>query len=1042
VIDVQKSAVEGARSCNGYERRIAMFARISFLLTALALLLLVQVEGGISSDPYAGGSNLKLILRDSYLPGIPVLVRVEVLKDDGAVNRDLWDATATLSVADNPDISLSTNQVPLYNGLGSAPVTCTGSGSFTLIADVNGVKADKIIADWSYKPVREVSGGLGRSQTWTGIYHVTGGDFTISTGVVLTLSPGALVLIDGVSSGSGGTDIDVEGSIQSLGTADSPVTITAYRAGRNWGELHHKNADLSIFQYTHITQAGRSPRVGHSNSGPAIRASNSDFIFDHSSLTDNAGKIMQVTSGSDLTFHNCLFARSVMGPEISRTALWFENSWITDMHADDDADGIYIHGQQAGQQCVLLQCVAANIDDDGIDTLNAEAIIHDCIVRDCKDKAISVYGGEVDINYCLIVENNKAPEDPTVATIATKTVNGATAVVNIDHSTIVTSKTPGVMDVGIQSHNKYGITSGAIVYNVTNSIIDASDPIDVQAPYRESDIKISYSNIFAEIWPGTGNINSDPMFVDPAFHDYRLMEESPSIDAGDPAADPDPDMTITDQGYSWQAPGEIDLSQASLISDTTWSPQDGPYRIAGTFTIPPGLVLTILPGTTMFFDSDAKIVIKGCLKAEGTVDEQIRFTRTPGAADAWGGLQFIDTLEDNRISHAVIEYGRTSSGMIGLEDSNLLIDHVTLDNTILERIKARNSSLIVRNSVFTDTCAPGEAPTDNRSEHIVARGIPADGWFIIENNFFGRTPGHNDAIDMDGPSRPDPIPQIMNNIFAGGGDDALDLGSDAHIEGNIFNNYIKDEYNRASGESNAISAGAGKDYVVVRNIFTNVHHVAQVKDNSFLTFENNTVVNTLRSAIYFDMGLPGRLPGRGAYLDGNIFWETPALFEGISDLTELSISHSLLPAEWHNLGVGNIDADPLFAADDEDFALEPRSPAIGTGPCGLDMGALVPQGAAICGEPYELTSHTEVTLFVGGPGITHYKYWFEDGPWSRERPVDVPIQLNNLRDGESYFVHVIGKNSAGVWQDENNPTASRTWKVDLSLSSTSEEHIQ
>ncbi|MHC4356273.1 MAG: CotH kinase family protein, partial [Planctomycetota bacterium] len=426
--------------------------------------------------PEVGGSTLNLIVRDSYLPGTPVLVRVELLNDDGTVNRDLWDATATLSVSDNPAVTLSTDRVTLYNGLGSALVTITGSGAFTLTANVNGLETHRILADWSYVPVLEVEGRIARSQTWAGIYHITGGDFTIPAGVVLTLYPGTLVLIDGVSSGSGGTDIDVRGSIQSLGTAYSPVTITAYEAGQNWGELHHEDAGLSTFEYTNITQAGHSPRVGHSNSGPCIRASNSAIVFDYASLTDNAGKIMHVTSGSDLAFHNCLFSRSVMGPEISRTALLFENSWITDMHAGDDADGIYIHGQQAGQQCVLTHCVAANIDDDGIDTLNSRVTIEDFIVRDCKDKAISVYGGEVDINHCLIVENNKAPEDPTVATIATKTVNGATAVVNIDHSTIVSSKTPGVLDVGIQSHNKYGVTSGTIVYNITNSIIDATDP--------------------------------------------------------------------------------------------------------------------------------------------------------------------------------------------------------------------------------------------------------------------------------------------------------------------------------------------------------------------------------------------------------------------------------------------------------------------------------------------------------------------------------------------------------------------------------------
>ena len=442
-----------------------------------------------------------------------------------------------------------------------------------------------------------------------------------------------------------------------------------------------------------------------------------------------------------------------------------------------------------------------------------------------------------------------------------------------------------------------------------------------------------------------------------------------------------------------------------------------------------------MPGTTIFFDPDATMIVKGRLIAEGAEYEQIRLTRTPGTFGGWDGLQFAETLADNRIVHAVVEYGQTNNGMINLRDSNLLIDSVTLDNTVLERIRATNSSLIVRNCVFTDTCGSGQIPTDNRSEHIVARGVHPEGWFIIENNIFGRTPGHNDAIDMDGPSRPAPIPQIINNVFTGGGDDALDLGTDAHIEGNIFIDYAKDEHNKASGESNGISAGAGRHYVMVRNVFDNVQHVAQVKDDAFLTFTNNTVAGTLGPAIYFDLGLPGRRPGRGAYMDGNIFANTASVLEGVADTTELSVNNCLLPAEWHGFGVGSIDGDPLFVDVGGDFALKADSPAVGTGPCGLDMGALVPGGAAICGEPDEVTWRTDATLFVGGPGITHYRYRLGDGHWSQQTPVDTPIHLSNLRAGESCVVHVIGKNSAGVWQSETDPTASRVWTVDPSYSS-------
>ncbi len=55
-----------------------------------------------------------------------------------------------------------------------------------------------------------------------------------------------------------------------------------------------------------------------------------------------------------------------------------------------------------------------------------------------------------------------------------------------------------------------------------------------------------------------GNIDADPLFLDPANGDYHLAENSPCIDAGDPDSPLDPDGTIADMGaYYYQ--GEITL---------------------------------------------------------------------------------------------------------------------------------------------------------------------------------------------------------------------------------------------------------------------------------------------------------------------------------------------------------------------------------------------------------------------------------------------------------------------------------------------------
>jgi predicted outer membrane repeat protein len=69
---------------------------------------------------------------------------------------------------------------------------------------------------------------------------------------------------------------------------------------------------------------------------------------------------------------------------------------------------------------------------------------------------------------------------------------------------------------------------------------------------------ITYSDIQGG-WAGTGNIDEDPLFVDPAIGDYSLQPISPCIDAGDPTSPLDPDGTIADMGayYFHQHSGPI-----------------------------------------------------------------------------------------------------------------------------------------------------------------------------------------------------------------------------------------------------------------------------------------------------------------------------------------------------------------------------------------------------------------------------------------------------------------------------------------------------
>jgi hypothetical protein len=233
--------------------------------------------------------------------------------------------------------------------------------------------------------------------------------------------------------------------------------------------------------------------------------------------------------------------------------------------------------------------------------------------------------------------------------------------------------------------------------------------------------------------------------------------------------------------------------------------------------------------------------------------------------------------------------------------------------------------------------------------------------------------------------------------------------------------------------------GYSPTIVAARNVFVNNDHAILLKEDVFLRADNNVFTNCVYGAINYGEW-PDRTvdPGKGAALEGNIFWNNGSAFEnrfaqpGKKDPV-IVMNRCDAPADLHELGTGNVEADPKFVDPGNDFHLLPDSPVAGIGPNGLDMGAYVPAGASISGEPDSVTDRTDAALTVWGPGITEYKYSVnsDEGPWNGDfsTETDPSIRLYNLADGQSVTVYVKGKNSAGRWQADPDVTASKTWTV-------------
>lgn len=486
--------------------------------------------------------------------------------------------------------------------------------------------------------------------------------------------------------------------------------------------------------------------------------------------------------------------------------------------------------------------------------------------------------------------------------------------------------------------------------------------------------------------------------------------------------------------------GDGPALSGNLAGDLTLEAEAGPHRVSGQLVVPVGMTLTIEPGTSLYFEKGAGLLVRGTLIAAGLPGAKIRFSAPPDAASEpdihpalpdslpkWDGIHFEGSANPNNvISQAVIEHAQDPAGSIGVSESQLRVAACRFGGTHLPMIVTERSSLLIEGCSFPDMFAAGERPAalglDAGSEHIRGvGGIPEGGHYIIRGNRFGTNRGHNAVIDVASNQRPGPILQVLDNVFAGAGHTVLAVGDDVYIAGNVFTKVSKDNSNLDADYASAIITGGGSTgslVVVARNVFFDVDHALDLRRDDRAIFENNTVVGVhadfndaaghpiVGSAINLFVDLAdqsGPVAGGGAYAGNNLFVDAPRAF-GNADLpglalTRLEFSHNLVDPQIArseiggrelsaiDLGPGNFVAAPAFASPESGggwFPLRGDSPAIAAGSLGQDLGADLPASILIAGAPAGTTALDSATLRFGGPGMFAFRYRINGGPWSAD----------------------------------------------------------
>ncbi len=247
--------------------------------------------------------------------------------------------------------------------------------------------------------------------------------------------------------------------------------------------------------------------------------------------------------------------------------------------------------------------------------------------------------------------------------------------------------------------------------------------------------RVIYSDIQdSEIWQGEGNINYDPLFVNPGNKDFRLKPVSPCVDTGSPALPNDPDGSPSDMGaLFYEHVDSMPTYVCGNVGNQIWDVTSSPFVATCDIIVPIGEMLTIRPGVEVRFEGNYELKVEGRLEARGEALSPIIFTsaRTDPHAGDWKGIRFKEAGSSATVlQYAIVQYAQSAldfdwsvfyepfSRIILRNNINGIKSHENSSNTVFidNSIFINNQygaywdwegALVVTNSIFYGNTAYG-----------------------------------------------------------------------------------------------------------------------------------------------------------------------------------------------------------------------------------------------------------------------------------------------------------------------------------------------
>lgn len=370
---------------------------------------------------------------------------------------------------------------------------------------------------------------------------------------------------------------------------------------------------------------------------------------------------------------------------------------------------------------------------------------------------------------------------------------------------------------------------------------------------------------------------------------------------------PESTYLSTEKNYNIQLTGDLALTAVyeqtsacvvpQIISEnTTLYKSCSPYVLRDDVTVKSGVTLTIEPGVQILMSLQSNVFIHGNINAQGTVNDSIILKINPlYAGKGWGALNFWNCSATSNLSYVRIDDATRGPvpqriGAISTFYGNLNLDHIVIDNTILNPISARYSDIVLTNSYIHSKVT---------SDLLNIKY----GHARIENcTFVGNPEFDSDGIDYDGIENGVIRNTKLYNILGNNGD-AIDIGEEAR-------NVIIDSVVIVNASDKGISIGQRSSVVLTNSVLVNCNMGAGVKDSSSISIDHVIFYGNGSAVSCYEKN-PGRAGGNAKIYNSILSNSYAASYE-VDNKSTIHFSNSLSDNDVLPGATSNQFGNPLF----------------------------------------------------------------------------------------------------------------------------------